>query len=228
MGSSTSCCRLSGGHKRCYLLHAELWEQLGTTDRIITLCLYHEPLEPAYRFLVDSNLISPNYSADRVDQLLGAATGLRGRERHSLVEYLLKKGVDPNQTVFTHGSKWALTAAAGASDQHMAELLLNHGAKLNGSGALRHAADKGNQENVEYLLKRGADVNEMVPLVETRPSRENMCSALHAAVEKGHFDIVNLWLSASADVALKDAKGRTAEDIAAAKGMDASMIEKLW
>lgn len=202
-------------------------KQLGTTDKIVTLCLYHEVLEPAYRFLVDSKLVHPDCSADSIDQLRGAAAGLRGRKRHSLVEYLLKKDVDPNKTVFMHGSKWALTAAAGASDQQMVELLLGHDATLNGSGALTHATEKGNQGNVEYLLKRGADVNKMVPIVDTRSGRKDMCSALHAAVENGHVDIVDMLLTAGADATLKDATDRTAEQIARTKGMDASVLEKL-
>jgi ankyrin repeat protein len=42
-----------------------------------------------------------------------------------------------------------------------------------------------------------------------------------------HVDIVEILLEAGADVALKDAKGRTAGEIAATTGMDGSILAKL-
>jgi ankyrin repeat protein len=51
-------------------------------------------------------------------------------------------------------------------------------------------------------------------------------SALHRAVENGHADVIDTLLSAGADVSLKDAKGRTAVEIARQKGMDAIALAK--
>jgi hypothetical protein len=48
---------------------------ISTTDRILVLVLYRESLEPAYRFLVDLNLVNPEHCIDRYGQLLGAAAG---------------------------------------------------------------------------------------------------------------------------------------------------------
>lgn len=79
-----------------------------------------------------------------------------------VVEYLLKKGCDPDQSVFFHADMRALTAAAGWSDVQMLGLLLEHGATIKGSGALVRAAEKGRLDNVEFLLSKGADVNEIV------------------------------------------------------------------
>ena len=197
---------------------------ISTTDRILVLVLYYESLEQAYRFLVESNLVNPEHRIDRYGQLLGAAVGLRTYRRHSLVEFLLEKGVDPDQNVVMYASKSALAAAAGHSDQRMVGLLLDHGAVINGSGALIYAAEKGIEENVRYLLTRGADVNEMVPLTPSRPSLEEMGSALHRAVRNGRVPIVEMLLDAGADVTLKDARGRTAGEIAVAEGMDGAIL----
>jgi hypothetical protein len=45
-------------------------------------------------------------------------------------------------------------------------------------------------------------------------------------VENGHADVIDTLLSAGAGVSLKDAKGRTAVEIARQKGMDAIALAK--
>ena len=52
-------------------------------------------------------------------------------------------------------------------------------ATMRGSGALIYAAKRGNQNNVRYLLSRGADVNEVVPLSELAEERAEVGPALH-------------------------------------------------
>jgi ankyrin repeat protein len=140
---------------------------------------------------------------------------------------LLEKGADPNQEAQIHGSKPALAAAAGESDQRMVELLLNHGDTLNRSGALIFAAKQGKEENVKCLLSRGADVNEIVPLGYSLESKKIMGSALHKALESDQVGVVDILLNAGADKNLKDAKGRTALDIARSKAMDATLLARL-
>lgn len=200
----------------------------GTRDTMLPLLFPHKSLDPAYRFLVESNLVSPDYEIEGWAQLLGGAAGLPAdRNRHSLVEYLLTKEVNPNQRPYMHGEQTALAAAAGSSDQRVLELLLNYGATLQGSAALRYAARRGKKKNVGYLLGHGADVNEMAPYLDLLRGRQGMGSALHEAVEKGHVEIVDMLLNAGADVTLKDDKDRTAREIAVTKGMDETMLEKL-
>ena len=126
-----------------------------------------------------------------------------------------------------HGSVTVLAAAAGNSDEQMVGLLLDHGATMRGSGALIYAAKRGNQNNVRYLLSRGADVNEVVPLSELAEERAEGGSALHWAVENGHVAVVDVLLEGGADTELKDAKGRTAKDIAVAKRMDEAVLTRL-
>lgn len=190
-------------------------------SRIVKLVWQYESLEPAYRFLVDNELMAPDHHVEHFGSLLGILAGQRrDKARHSLVKYMLQKGDDRNQPVDLYGGMRALVATAGWSDPQMLGLLLDHGAILRGSGAVIFAAQKGDVENVRYLLDRGANVNETVPLELSRPGLENACTAMHAAIENGHGDVVDLLLSAGADLTLEDAKGRTALEIARAKGMD--------
>lgn len=140
---------------------------------------------------------------------------------------MLQNGAWPNQRVESEGGWYALTGAAGHSDPQMIELFLDHGARIQGSGALNLAVLTDKEENVKCLLRRGADVNEMAPITDNPGSRENMGPPLHKAVEKGHVGVVDILLNAGADVNMKDAKGRTAAEIARLKGMDATMLERL-
>jgi ankyrin repeat protein len=140
---------------------------------------------------------------------------------------MFQQGAWPNQRVKCEGGWYALTAAAGHSDPQMIGLFLDHGARIQGTGALILASLTGKEENVKCLLGRGADVNEMVPLTDNARSRGNMGFPLHKAVEYGHAGVVDILLDAGADVTLKDANGRTAADIARGKGMDAAILAKL-
>lgn len=76
---------------------------------------------------------------------------------------------------------WTKDAEAAAA----VEVLLEGGARWEGSGALQVAAREGKVECVSVLVGRGADVNEVVERVEAR-------SAIKCAVEKGHGDIVSV------------------------------------
>ena len=107
------------------------------------------------------------------------------------------------------------------------ELLVDNGAQIRGSGALIYAAQRGNIENVDYLLARGADVNEMTKVSSFTISRDDVGSPLHKAVEYGQLSVLDTLLNAGADVTLKDGKGRTVRDIAEEKGLDGDVLEML-
>lgn len=139
---------------------------------------------------------------------------------------MFKKGAWPNQRVDSTGGQCALTAAAGHTDRQMVELFLNHGAQIEGSGALILAAATGNEENVRCLLSRGANVNESVRLGDLKRSTPAE-SALHNAVEYGNIGIVELLLAAGADLTLKDGRGRTAAEIGREKGLNPDILAKL-
>jgi tRNA pseudouridine-54 N-methylase len=68
------------------------------------------------------------------------------------------------------------------------------------------AADHGDKEVVQLLLKKGADPKRAITKVPIEDGR----SALHAAAHGGHTQIIKLLLSAGADPNQRDNLGRTA------------------
>jgi hypothetical protein len=191
----------------------------GVLDAALRCILEDEELDPAYRFLDEANFVNVNHCIEGTGSMLGVLAGESNNKRHSLMQYMLEKGANPNERVDIEDNMFALTAAAGHSDRKIVELLLDYGAQISGSGALTLAAERGNVDNVECLLGRGADVNEMVSLNTSRNGHENMGCPLHKAVENGHATVVDILLNAGADVSIRDAKGRTAADIAAQGGL---------
>ena len=205
----------------------------GIMDAALWTIVSDEDLDPAYRFLVESNFVDVDREVYHMTgSMLGVIAGKSRQKRHSLMEYLLPKGASPNQDVDMHGGMYALTAAAGDSDLEMLTLLLDHGAVISGSGALILAALCGTEENVKCLLSRGANVNEMVHLSvhasdQDRLWSEKLAAPLHMAVQENRIGVIDLLLESGADLKLKDGKGRTAAEIAAEKGADAKLIAKL-
>ena len=115
--------------------------------------------EDTYRFFVESGHVSVDYDIEWRGTMVGQVAK---QGQNSLVEYLLLKGADPNRRVVSMLLRTALACAAGLNgDEKTLGLLLDHGAKLNGSGALVFAAERGKTANVKFLLARGADVDEM-------------------------------------------------------------------
>ncbi|CAF4311681.1 unnamed protein product, partial [Adineta steineri] len=86
------------------------------------------------------------------------------------------------------------------------ELIIRGHANINKCGVLVVAAQNGHEKVVDYLLKRGCDVNRRV--------RNYNESALHAASRRNHLCIVNLLLKYGANSTLRDKQKRTALDYA--------------
>ncbi|KAK5109589.1 hypothetical protein LTR85_002477 [Meristemomyces frigidus] len=201
--------------------------RLDLADGVLRWVACNEDSDQVCRFLVDSDFVTVDHPIDRWGTTLGIVAATGKANRHSLVAYLLEKGADPNRTLEMQGHMRILTCAAGYSDAEMVGLLLDHGAHLSGSGALVFAAEKGKMQTVKLLIARGADVNEKGVATYIRRSLLSLGSPLHKAVENGHVAVVDVLLQAGADLAVTDAKGRTAADIAAAKGMHADILSKL-
>lgn len=127
----------------------------------------------------------------------------------ALVEWLLSHGADPN--VGSFGPLSAIAMATSCLPTKGIKLLVEHGARLEGSGALQLAAAAGRLDVTRCLLDLGAPINEVV-------DRTGLSSALHDAVAKGHADVVKLLLARGADVDLKDKQGRAARDVAKTEG----------
>ncbi|KAK6953069.1 hypothetical protein Daesc_005369 [Daldinia eschscholtzii] len=117
------------------------------------------------------------------------------------------------------------SVAAFYNDTSAAKLLLQHGAKLEHSGALAAAAGRGNETMVRYLLENGAQQDKDV--VEGRIPEH----ALHIAARKGYVGIVKLLLEHGAELGQKDANGRTAlevvKEVEEKDGTDLSEIRNL-
>ena len=162
------------------------------------------------------------------------------------VRRLLSHGVNVNGVNANGGT--ALMYAAVGGHEPVVALLLSHGADVNaqgstGWGALMLASAKGHVQVVQCLLDAGADVNlrdvyRWTPLmravyeqrrgvVEALLKRDTVAinavtdqgsSALHLAAVVGDRGSVRELVRHGADVRLRDGAGRTAADIAEARG----------
>lgn len=196
-------------------------------DTVLRFVIFTEGADAAYRFLVEFDYVDVNFQLDRTGMVLGFVAGTRGQGKHALVEYILRKGADPNQTVECQGMGKVLACAAGYTGLDMVKLLLGHGAELNGSGALVLAAQEGRTEVVKFLIAQGADVNEMGIANYDKRTWKNVGTPLHKAPSNGHVHIIGIILESGADCTLKNARGQTAADVAMVKRLDADVLMKL-
>lgn len=83
---------------------------------------------------------------------------------------------------------------------------------------LRKAAADGDFVMVKALLDRGAEIDRVDPLDSQRNT------ALHAAVDPGHFPVVKLLVQRGANRAAKNAAGQTPADIARERNHEAIVV----
>jgi len=155
---------------------------------------------------------------------------------------MLNEGEDPASSSRT-ATAWPLDLAVQQAQVDMVKLLLANGAKFHG-GELAKAAFAGNQEEslamVTALIEAGADVNSphadyrhtaliwasykgnksAVVLLLAQPGIKldginiDGDTALMAAAEQGHAEIVEMLLKAGANVSITDKRGETATSLA--------------
>lgn len=143
--------------------------------------------------------------------ILAASNG-----HEQIVTLLLDAGAVVNSADKAHGT--ALMYASSKGYLGIVKNMLQHGAAVNqhspgddlDSTALSLAAGSGQDAVLELLLKAGADM-------DWRTQRDGF-SALMVAAELGHARSVSLLLFAGANPDLKDSKGKTACNLAAANG----------
>ncbi|OAK97717.1 ankyrin [Phaeosphaeriaceae sp. SRC1lsM3a] len=177
---------------------------------------------------------APRYTSDRLD----------------LVRFLLENGADPDQP---HGPDRErpgtdLRCAVERSSIEVVELLIQHGAQIEQSGAMHRAAEKGRIDVMELLLKHGANVNEQLwtNLDYSASSRTNTKkehgiisdvsddrrpkwsheTPLHYSVLGLQIEAISWLVNHGADTDIRDSKDWSAKDMAV-KMNDARILEAL-
>ena len=170
-----------------------------------------------YKLLLDTNAIDVNHYIPWFGDILSNAAT---HDDFEMATICLSHGADPNANLVDEHMS-ILAAVAEQASVGMARLLLKHGARLRGSGAIVMAAEAGKLEMVSMLLEEGADVNEVGIEHPTDPRfKEDMGTALHRAVAEGHEEVVRFLLEHGAVVSLEDPMGRTSLALAKDKGND--------
>lgn len=140
-------------------------------------------------------------------------------ELEQITTFLLSKGADPNRH-YSFEKDTLLGRAAGGQSLGILEALLRYGANVEGSQALRQAAEQGRIENARRLLDAGADVNEVFTRTEYGPTREvRWGSALHFALRKRQVPFVKFLIEKGADLEARDGNGKTAKVVAQEVGL---------
>lgn len=163
-----------------------------------------------YSFATYKVLVSHGLDTNRVVPWFGDILIVACQDSDiSWARFCLENGADPNLHM-VNDSMYALAATAQMSTVAMADLLLQHGAKMEGSGAIVLAAEEGKLDMVKFLLDKGADIDE-IGLNDFGDDRvtEEGGSALHKAVTKECGEVVRYLLDKGAVVNLLDIKGRT-------------------
>ena len=110
------------------------------------------------------------------------------------------------------------------------EVALRGKVELNDGDAIGSAAGAGRCDVVEFLLEKGADVNEVCyvykDLEHSLHRDEKAGGPLHRAIRNDRYDVLRLLLERGADVNLQDARGRTPLSLAQERG-DYRLVEKL-
>ncbi|KAL8704660.1 MAG: hypothetical protein Q9201_002194 [Fulgogasparrea decipioides] len=132
------------------------------------------------------------------------------RRHYDFTKWLLEHGADPNSGHLMADSISAVTAAAERGRIDFSELLVKHGAKVSGSGALAGAAEKQHTEMVGWLRDQGADVDEIgVRDYGDRRKKKYEGTALHKAAANGEIETARLLVQHGARLDIKDPMERT-------------------
>ena len=123
--------------------------------------------------------MAPDYNLERACNTTAVAIASGKVE---LVRFFLSKGAKPTGR-YLQPEETYLGAAAGLPEPDMLKLLVEHGAKLEGSQALRQAVQHGQVRNAQILLDLGVDVNEAYTRYNFMAEKHEVWgSALHWAV----------------------------------------------
>ena len=146
-------------------------------------------------------------------------------EKVDMVRFLLEKGADPNGMYWIPPETFLIKAASLPSS-NILKSLLDYGAKLQGSAALKGAAEEGRVDSAKVLLKHGADIDEVFRLDLFEDKRDIVGSALHVAVKRKQKEFVSFLLASGARRDLQNGDGLTARESAVAEGNE-EMVQLL-
>ncbi|KAL8652122.1 MAG: hypothetical protein Q9210_002873 [Variospora velana] len=190
---------------------------------------------PVFAVLLDEAGLDVNHYLEFVGDILKAAVD---RGNIELVKYLVGRGADPNSDrCAVHGDTIAVTAAIvddrNIHSVEMLRVLFEHGAKIEGTGALIRAAEVGNVEAVKLIFEMKSE--EVVLEEETaeglmdRRRRKDDGTALYKAAAGGHAEIVDILIRKRANIGFEDPSGRSVIEIARNNGHHAlaSRLEQL-
>ncbi len=167
----------------------------------------HADLALTLRLLLNRGA-DPDTAAESEDgplSCLYAVSGLLGNA--DMTEILLEAGADPDDGE-------SLYHSTEHADLACLKLLLDHGAQVAGSNALKHMLDREDGEGVSLLLAAGSDPNEVSAEGDT---------ALHWAVRRTRSPgIVAQLLDHGADIDAARHDGRTAYAMAVISGQTAT------
>lgn len=136
------------------------------------------------------------------------------------VQFILSREADPNNGNITMSGLNAIEVAAMASSIPVIKALLDAGAILKGRSTLPKAASQGRTEIISYLLDQGASINEIPnnPDIFENKLEQGVKNALCHAAYSGQSEVVKFLLGRGADASITDTNGKSALDIARARG----------
>ncbi|KAL8847239.1 MAG: hypothetical protein Q9221_007726 [Calogaya cf. arnoldii] len=178
---------------------------------------------PIFAVLLDEGGLGVNHELECAGDVLKAAVDHGNIE---LVKYLFSKGADPNSDrCAIHGDNIAIIVAIiGDRNEHSTEMLkvlFENGTNLEGTGALRAAAEHGNLGAVKLIFEMRGDEVELEEtdyLSDFTGAQYEECTALYKAAAEGHDEIVDILVRKGADIGFKDSTGRSVVDIAWTNG----------
>ena len=165
--------------------------------------------------------MKPDYNLDRAGNTTSFAIS---SGKIDVDKFFLEKGAKPNGRYLQPEDTYLGTAARQQTSD-MLKLLIEKGSKLEGSQALRQAAQCGRLNNAKFLLDLGVDVNELYIRYNVFENKYEISgSALHWAIRgtvlnrpgkpSSKAETVRFLLSHGAKPELVDAAGKSAFQLA--------------
>lgn len=148
---------------------------------------------------------------------------------YQLTEFWLRRGANPNSTVVFNGHRPLALAAAKGSEPILVHLM-ELGAVVGGRRVFEAAAEHGQSGIIRALIwqlqlaerRQKADPTpkrNQLPILQAAPIKQDMINAMVLATEAGDEAVIEVLLAyGSVDPTGKDAKGRSALQVAKSKG----------